>query len=166
MKKVFALVLALAMMMMATTAWAAEVTKDSAIESDGTYTANVAVSYSATAAVNITIGWTEPSFTFTWDGAKWTADEATKDLAFDVTNKGTSAKKVTITNTTDVSGISWLSNVAVTGSDSVEAPISQDKKNITYKLTSAEINTVSGIESTGSETLSFTVAIADPTTGA
>lgn len=115
MKKVFALVLALALVFsMASVAMA--VTSGGDISA--TDTANVAVAYTAPAEVKVNVAFdTINSITYAWSGTNWTtSDVAQENKTVVATNKSSSAKTIEITKLD--TAVSKYATVSMTGGTS------------------------------------------------
>ena len=165
MKKVFALVLALAMMMMATTAWAA-VSPVQIEGSNGTAEATVTVGYTATASTKVTVSWDDvASVQYEWKTGGWTPTTTSADLAFKINNESSSAKKVTIAGDDGNSTKNWVGATAKNGDTIESIAANNDQQSIVYILSYNTINDPAGLTvgEAQTDTLSFTVTIADPT---
>lgn len=122
MKKVFALVLALALVFsMATVAMAAAGKKDSASQFSNGDWAELAVKYTADEAVNISLTFgTLTNFVYTWDSTEkeWTTP-ANQTVQFSATNSGSGSKNVKLT--ADASTANTVVESAKFGSNAYES---------------------------------------------
>ena len=163
MKKVFALVLALAMMMMATTAWA----KDISTASDSFV---VATKYTASDPINVTITWDDPAaVAYIWDAAAngnaggWTTSTGNQSVAFTITNKGFADRTIKLTNGELTENVQkFVQSVDVTNPEDkvVNGTNASATATITYNTTLAKgvIADVTATE-TAIGNISFTVTV-------
>lgn len=168
-KNVAALMLAGAMMTVGSGAMAAEVTESGVVKD--TDVAKVAVSYTASADIRITLEWNEVGgFVYEWkpDTKKWTTETANQTLTFKAKNDGIVAQNVSISDTTGAATPAWLTVAEGAKTAANVEPAANASTPATevaaFTLTGKDVDGIDGMKVSGdTENLSFTVTIADAT---
>lgn len=146
MKKVFAIVLALALMMVGSVALAA----DNGGKFGNGDTAVVPVTYTATDPVNVTISWGNlDAFAYSWNNGKWTTS-GNKEVTFTVKNNGFASQNVTLA--ADVTAVNKFVNSATFATTGAMTVANTAVDGVTNVLTVAPVVEVSSTDITSATT--------------
>ena len=168
-KNVAALMLAGAMMTVGSGAMAADIVSGN--EAKNNDVAKVAVTYTASADIKITLEWASVDpFAYKWDPntKSWNAENNEQTLTFKAKNDGIVAQNVSITNSTGAGTLDWLT--VTQGAKTAENVTPADTADTlatevaTFTLTGKSVNGINGMDVIGkTEELRFTVTIAEAT---